>query len=283
MNHRRFFRGSVALVAAVGLVIAAADSSAAPRPRPRPKPGVKSGPKLGPKPAPKLGPKPAVKPGPKPGAKPLSGPRGRKPPIKLPPKARKVVIGRPVVRTVVPARYRPGVLVRSGGTIVLAQTTPSVVVASAEQLAVVPAAESVQAEAYRVVDVADDYTVTLLTDAGHTPVRLLGVDAPLVAVSENQPGQLPEAARHFARNLLLEEFVYLQYDPGLAEKDADGNPVAYLYRAPDKLLVNLELIRQGYGLAAEGYAFEHQEAFEWYQQKAQTDRKGIWESVLTSP
>ena len=266
MNHRRLFRWGVGVVTAVGLVIAATDLSAAPKPKPRPKPAAKPGPKPGPKAGPKKRPRPP----------------GKKSPAKLPPKAKGVVIGRRVLRPVVPARYRPGVLVRSGGTIVL-QQAPSVVVTGADQLAVVPTAESVAAEAYRAVDVADDYTVTLLIGGQPTPVRLLGVEAPLVAVSETQPGQLPEAARQFARNLLLDEFVYLQHDPGLAEQDADGNLVAYLYRAPDKLLVNLELIRQGYGLSAEGYSFQHREAFESYQQKARADRKGIWGSVSTGP
>jgi endonuclease YncB( thermonuclease family) len=52
--------------------------------------------------------------------------------------------------------------------------------------------------------------------------------------------------------------------------------VAYVHPAPDGLLVNLEIIRQGYGLAAEGYAFEHQETFAVYQARAQQTGKGIW-------
>ncbi|MHC4181702.1 MAG: thermonuclease family protein [Planctomycetota bacterium] len=52
--------------------------------------------------------------------------------------------------------------------------------------------------------------------------------------------------------------------------------VAYLYRAPDNLLINLELVRQGLGLASEGYNHKFEEAFAAYQQQAQANRKGIW-------
>ena len=90
---------------------------------------------------------------------------------------------------------------------------------------------------------------------------------------------LPEIARHFARNLLVDEFVYLDSDPGLAATDEEGRRVAYVHRAPDGLLANLELIRQGYGLAADGYAFEYQDSFASYQAKAQDDRKGIWATL----
>ena len=87
----------------------------------------------------------------------------------------------------------------------------------------------------------------------------------------------------FVRNPLLGELVYLEYDPQLAASDAEGIRVAYLHRAPDGLLVNLEIIRQGYGLAAEGYAFQHQDAFAAYQTRAQQIGKGIWGGLEGTP
>ncbi|MBE9547089.1 MAG: thermonuclease family protein, partial [Proteobacteria bacterium] len=64
--------------------------------------------------------------------------------------------------------------------------------------------------------------------------------------------------------------------------DETGQAVAYLYRAPDGMLLNLEVIRQGYGLAADYYPYQHDKLFRFYQQKAQADGKGIWASVKTT-
>jgi endonuclease YncB( thermonuclease family) len=110
---------------------------------------------------------------------------------------------------------------------------------------------------------------------------LVGLDPPLVSGPGNT-AVLPEEAGQFVRNLLVKEYVYLDSDPNLAEKDAEGVSVAYLYRAPDKLPVNLELIRQGYALVAQGYQFQYAEEFAAYEQKAQADQKGIWATLLGS-
>ena len=58
--------------------------------------------------------------------------------------------------------------------------------------------------------------------------------------------------------------------------------MAYLYRAPDNLLVNLEVIRQGFGLAETDYYFDQQTAFRFYESKAQADDKGLWTLVEPS-
>ncbi|OHB69349.1 MAG: hypothetical protein A2V70_20995 [Planctomycetes bacterium RBG_13_63_9] len=143
--------------------------------------------------------------------------------------------------------------------------------------------EQVPAEAYEVVRVADDYTVTILVDGQQTAVRLLGVEPPLVAASQGGHGVLPEVARHFVRNLLVGESVYLDSDPAVAQRDAEGTLVAYLHRAPDGLLINEELVRQGYAQAATDYPFQYQPQFAAYQRKAQADAKGIWTARSAGP
>ena len=79
-------------------------------------------------------------------------------------------------------------------------------------------------------------------------------------------------------NLLAGEFVHVKYDPTLANDGDDGKMPAYLYRAPDGLFVNLELIRQGCSLAVADQPFEHDELFGFYEAKAQGDGKGIWKA-----
>jgi endonuclease YncB( thermonuclease family) len=210
-----------------------------------------------------------------------SAQRLRKPPVRpfrrriLKPIPGRAIPG-PLGRRFVVPLYRRRVVVR--------RVRPSVVVRTVRDLAVVPAATIAESEeAYRVAGVDDDYAVRVVIDGQETAVRMLGVEPPLVAASEGESAALPDGVLQFVRNLLVDEFVYLGGDPNLADEDAEGKRVAYLYRAPDKLLVNLELIRQGYGLVPEGYSFAHQDAFTFYQQKAQADGKGIWATLPVAP
>ena len=251
-NSTQGGRWSVAILATAILIGAALPdglSAAPPRPRPRPRP----------------------RPGPK--VVNMVLPRVYR---RLPPR---------VVRPVVIPRRAPRLVIASRPAVVFHQETRGIgelptpkVATAAKDLAVIPVPEFAPAEAFRVVRVDDRYLVTLLINARETPVRLVGIDAPLVAAGEGMP-KPPDAARHFMRNLLAGELVYLDRDPNLAEKDEEGNLVAYMYRAPDKLLINLEPVRQGYAFVAEGYKFAYQQEFLSYQRKARANRKGIWAMV----
>jgi len=52
--------------------------------------------------------------------------------------------------------------------------------------------------------------------------------------------------------------------------------VAYVYREPDGLLVNLELVRQGYGHALTEYPFDGLEQFIAAEREAREARRGLW-------
>lgn len=186
-----------------------------------------------------------------------------------------MVIPRHVPRLVIPPR--PVVVIHHGPRLIREVLPPTVVIA-AKQIAVVPAPEFTRAEVYRVVRVDDRYLVTLSIHGVKTPLRLVGIDPPLVAAAEGLP-KPPDAALHFLQNLLAGEPVYLARDPNLAQKDAEGNLVAYLYRVRDRKMVNLELIRRGHGLVAEGYDFGFHKEFLAAQQKARAERLGIWALV----
>ena len=62
----------------------------------------------------------------------------------------------------------------------------------------------------------------------------------------------------------------------VAEEDADGKCVAYLFRAPDGLVVNLEVVRAGFAVTQSGYEFDQKSLFEKYQASAQAAGKGIY-------
>jgi len=139
-------------------------------------------------------------------------------------------------------------------------------------------AEAESPEAYPVTDVGDGLTVTVKVGGEETPVRLLGVAE--AGVASGNPSMTAEA---FLRNLVAGEFVRLVADENLEEADEKGRRVAYLYRVPDGLMVNLELVRQGYAVTAREYAFEHLDAFLIYQRRARADHRGLWALVGDTP
>jgi len=123
----------------------------------------------------------------------------------------------------------------------------------------------------------DGDTVVLMVEGKAEKVRLIGVDTP-ETVKPNSPVQAygPEASR-FTKNLLAGESVYLEYDPSEAgEKDRFGRELAYLYRAPDGLFVNLELVRQGYAKVYRKVNFKYRDQFEQTEAVAQQNHKGLW-------
>ena len=76
--------------------------------------------------------------------------------------------------------------------------------------------------------------------------------------------------------MLEGEDVYIVYDSIVEEQDEDGKYVAYVYRAPDGLLLNTEVLRQGFGVVDPGYDFAEKDTFLYYQNKAQQAEKGLW-------
>lgn len=64
--------------------------------------------------------------------------------------------------------------------------------------------------------------------------------------------------------------------------DKYGRVLAYLYRAPDGLWVNLEIIRQGYGQVYTLASFKHIELFRDYERRAREIGKGLWRATTVS-
>jgi len=142
--------------------------------------------------------------------------------------------------------------------------------------------------AYEVLGIANDgLSAVLDIDGERSTVRMIGV-API----ETQRPQSPKSGdagssrrpaskgggmtRLFLENLLKGESVYVVYDSMVAEQDEDGKFVAYLYRSPDGLLVNMELVRQGFAGADASYDFEEAESFAYYQRNARKLGKGMY-------
>ena len=121
---------------------------------------------------------------------------------------------------------------------------------------------------YKVLRIIDGDTVELLMDGSRTTVRLIGVDTP-------EPSELNgNEALRFTIDLLKGENVYTEQEPRNTVGKY-GRTLLYLYRAPDGLFVNLEIIRQGYGRAYTVYPFQYLELFKHYEKRARELGKGL--------
>ena len=83
-----------------------------------------------------------------------------------------------------------------------------------------------------------------------------------------------EYASLFTRNLLKGEKVYVVNSSEQNKTDRYGRTLAYIYRFPDGLFVNAEIVRQGYGLAYTQFPFKYMEEFKQLGQFARKAEKG---------
>ena len=137
-----------------------------------------------------------------------------------------------------------------------------------------PAEDFTGDTAYKVIRVIDGDTVKIDYNGKATNVRLIGVDTPETVHPSKPVEAYGKEASNFTKNLLLGESVYLRFDTD--RTDNFGRLLAYLYRAPDGLFVNLEIVRQGYGHAYTQFPFKHMELFRYYGNRARTAGKGLY-------
>ena len=134
----------------------------------------------------------------------------------------------------------------------------------------IPPKDFTDAPQHVVVRVVSGDTVIVRIDGKARRIRLIGVEAsPLSTSAGRSSGQ-------FLENLLKGEKVYVERPADQPDTDEFGRQPAYLYRAPDGLFVNLEMVRQGYATVADKSAFEHKKLFEHYADKAKLHKKGMW-------
>ncbi|HXI11156.1 MAG TPA: thermonuclease family protein [Thermoanaerobaculia bacterium] len=131
--------------------------------------------------------------------------------------------------------------------------------------------------AHVVVRVSDGDTIVIRRE-GQKPstVRLVGVDAPEVdgPYKRSEPGG--DRSKAFVQSLLAGQSVYVEFDPAQGTTDKHGRQLAYVYRARDCLLVNGEIIRQGYGESYRRFRYRDKELFARYEREARSDRRGLW-------
>ncbi len=127
----------------------------------------------------------------------------------------------------------------------------------------------------KVIRIFDADTVLLQIGQSKHRYQLLGANAPEFQPRAKSPKPFSIESRRFIEQLLLGESVYIQLDPR-ADRDAINRRIAYIFRAPDMLFVNLELVRQGYAKHDPKGMSLYTDAFHYYESKAQALTRGIW-------
>ncbi|MHC5027795.1 MAG: thermonuclease family protein [Planctomycetota bacterium] len=139
----------------------------------------------------------------------------------------------------------------------------------------------IDAATWAVVRVVDGDTVIVRRDDTTETVRLIGVDTPETKHPSKPVEFYGREASRFLHNLLAGEQVRLVYQDG-DRTDRYGRTLAYLYRIPEQLFVNLEIVRQGYGHAYTRFPFEHRDVFVEYERLAREDERGLWNTGFAS-
>ncbi len=152
-----------------------------------------------------------------------------------------------------------------------------------ESIPTIPSKSFADNPSYKVVKVVDGDTVTLLIDGKQVKTRLIGVDTPETVHPSKPVQEYGKEASRFLKNLLEGERVYVEHEPGPSNTDRYGRLLAYLYREPDGLFVNLEIVRQGYGHAYTQYPFQYMDLFRFYERKARESGKGLWGAAPPAP
>ncbi len=134
------------------------------------------------------------------------------------------------------------------------------------------------AEVIHVTD-GDTVDLCLVGEETSTAYRLAGVDTPEVNAVDKADEPYGREAHTFLRNLLKGESVWVEHH-GIG---IHNRPVVSLFRVPDGLFVNLEIIRQGYGEVYVPGEFDKKQLFLDYQEFAQKAKKGIWEGKDDPP
>ncbi|MFA6185917.1 MAG: thermonuclease family protein [Phycisphaerae bacterium] len=124
---------------------------------------------------------------------------------------------------------------------------------------------------YQVVGIIGGDTVIIDVNSLRVKVKMIGITP-----AEKYSGQLAA----FTKNLLRGENVFIVKDPNQNEPNNAETISGYVYRVPDGLFVNAEIIRQGYGRADKTAAFKYSAEFGQLEKFARERGKGIWDTSL---
>jgi micrococcal nuclease len=137
----------------------------------------------------------------------------------------------------------------------------------------------------RVLKVVDGDTILLDIHGKETPFELLAINAPEYIQRDPTPRLFARESWFALNSLLSGESVYIHQDPSY-RKTAAGRMTGFVFRSPDLLFVNQEIVRQGYAEHEPRRSSQFIEILSWWQSHARDAEKGIWSSepaVLIDP
>jgi micrococcal nuclease len=120
--------------------------------------------------------------------------------------------------------------------------------------------------AYQVLRIVNGETIVIDMNSQDMKIKLIGVKP-----AEKYGAEMTL----FVKNLLKGENVYIVDDSNQNEPNKYGY---YIYRLPDGLFVNAEIIRQGYGLADTIAPFKYMAQFKQLEEFAKERSKGLWDA-----
>ena len=132
---------------------------------------------------------------------------------------------------------------------------------------------------YRVVQFNDGDTIAVDMNGSVETIRFIGIDTPETH-KPNTPVQCygPEAS-DYTKKLIGNQKVRLVADPINTNRDRYGRLLRYVY-LPDGILVEEELIRNGYAFSYTQFPFEKTEQFDQLEQQAKDAKAGLWSACI---
>jgi micrococcal nuclease len=129
-----------------------------------------------------------------------------------------------------------------------------------------------------VIRIVDGDTIVVQVNGHAETVRLIGVDTPEIKDPRKPVEHFAREASQFTSSLLKSQRVRLEIQAAPTSRDRYGRLLAYVYRERDNLLVNNEIILQGYGHAYVKYPFDpaRMEEFREAERSARIAKRGLW-------
>lgn len=128
---------------------------------------------------------------------------------------------------------------------------------------------------YAIDHFVDGDTIAVNMNGKVETIRFIGIDTPETH-KPNSPVQCyGTAAAAYTKNLIGSQQVRLDSDPDSTNRDRYNRLLRYVY-LPDGLLVQAEIVKNGYGFAYTQFPFTKSADFTSYQSEAHNAAKGLW-------
>ncbi|HSX44641.1 MAG TPA: thermonuclease family protein [Candidatus Saccharimonadales bacterium] len=135
--------------------------------------------------------------------------------------------------------------------------------------------EKSQPGLYSVVHFDDGDTIDVNMNGTREKIRFIGVDTPETHDPRKAVQCFGQAAASFTKQLIGSNSVRLESDPLSSNRDRYNRLLRYIY-LPNGTLVNLEIIKQGYGFAYTSFPFTKSDQFLAAQTTARQQNRGLW-------